>query len=264
MILGIGGGSGGSGGDGSGSGSYVQMWHPEKRKLATVASYAVPKYVAEGWTTNVPSDDELRKIIEDLGGTPSPPSSGGSDGSKDKPTPPPSKPTTVYDSYSRRNLTKSEVESYISDNDPSHLIPLYGSLQKVKEMNPKIFEKWEHYKSLLSSFDFGGLALGKGFLLKDTIEPERILSPTQTKIFDRLVNVMDHMPLLKTNINPVNITNRSSGVPEIKFMGDIIVQVQQLKDNADYDEVGNKIFNQLQNKMRWKGKDLHLISITRG
>ena len=128
--------------------------------------------------------------------------------------------------------------------------------RKLKKMNPKIFEKWEHYKSLLSSFDFGGLALGKGFLLKDTIEPERILSPTQTKIFDRLVNIMDHMPLLKTNINPVNITNRSSGVPEIKFMGDIIVQVQQLKDNADYDEVGNKIFNQLQNKMRWKGKGL--------
>ena len=253
LLPGIGGGSGGSGGDGSGSGSYVQMWHPEKRKLATVASYAVPKYVAEGWTTNVPSDDELRKIIEDLGGTPSPPSSGGSGGSKDKPTPPPSKPTTVYDSYSGRNLTKSEVESYISDNDPSHLIPLYGSLQKVKEKNPKIFEKWEHYKSLLSSFDFGGLALGKGFLLKDTIEPERILSPTQTKIFDRLVNIMDHMPLLKTNINPVNITNRSSGVPAEIKIGDIHIHVQNLQKDADFDDMGNKVFKTLSNKIAWGG-----------
>lgn len=40
-------------------------------------------------------------------------------------------------------------------------------------------------------YDFGGLANGKGVLLKNTVEPERVLSPQQTRSFDRLVSLLE-------------------------------------------------------------------------
>lgn len=43
----------------------------------------------------------------------------------------------------------------------------------------------------LDAFDSGGVATGVGFMPKNTIAPERVLSPRQTDSFDRLVNVLD-------------------------------------------------------------------------
>lgn len=40
-------------------------------------------------------------------------------------------------------------------------------------------------------YDEGGLAYGKGAMMKNVVEPERVLSPQQTKSFDSLVNVLD-------------------------------------------------------------------------
>ncbi len=42
-----------------------------------------------------------------------------------------------------------------------------------------------------ASFDTGGLATGVGFMPKATIAPERVLSPTQTRAFDRLVATLE-------------------------------------------------------------------------
>ncbi|WP_067671886.1 hypothetical protein [Nocardia miyunensis] len=39
----------------------------------------------------------------------------------------------------------------------------------------------------IDSFDSGGIAVGKGYMPKDIVEPERVLSPGQTKLFDRMV-----------------------------------------------------------------------------
>lgn len=43
----------------------------------------------------------------------------------------------------------------------------------------------------LDAFDSGGIAMGMGFMPKDTLSPERVLSPRQTDSFDRLVDVLD-------------------------------------------------------------------------
>lgn len=40
-------------------------------------------------------------------------------------------------------------------------------------------------------YDRGGLATGRGFLAKQTLKPERVLSPEQTRNFDQLVQVLD-------------------------------------------------------------------------
>ncbi|MBF6410956.1 hypothetical protein [Nocardia farcinica] len=43
----------------------------------------------------------------------------------------------------------------------------------------------------IDAFDSGGVALGKGVMVKDTIAPERVLSPRQTEAFDRLVAALE-------------------------------------------------------------------------
>jgi ribulose kinase len=50
-------------------------------------------------------------------------------------------------------------------------------------------------------FDEGGTAIGKGFLFKDTIEPEQVLDPTQTKSWVKLVDMLPDL------VNPVKYYN---------------------------------------------------------
>lgn len=58
-----------------------------------------------------------------------------------------------------------------------------GAWQKAKDLGSDLF----HH---LTPFDTGGLANGTGFMAKNTIEPERILSPEQTKLFEALVQAL--------------------------------------------------------------------------
>ena len=51
-------------------------------------------------------------------------------------------------------------------------------------------------------FDSGGVAKGRGFLNKDIIEPERVLSASQTRSFDTLVNILDKQLGRKSNVAP--------------------------------------------------------------
>lgn len=44
-------------------------------------------------------------------------------------------------------------------------------------------------------YDEGGIATGKGFMTKNVISPERVLSPRQTQAFERLVPAMDRVAL---------------------------------------------------------------------
>ena len=46
------------------------------------------------------------------------------------------------------------------------------------------------------SYDQGGIASGIGYMPKATLEPERVLSPRQTKAFEKLVNNITTNPVL--------------------------------------------------------------------
>lgn len=52
--------------------------------------------------------------------------------------------------------------------------------QKAQDLASRAFDA-------LTPFDTGGIAGGTGFLAKNTIEPERVLSPEQTRLFEALV-----------------------------------------------------------------------------
>jgi tape measure domain-containing protein len=51
-------------------------------------------------------------------------------------------------------------------------------------------ENAERFHMAHGWYDSGGVATGSGYLAKKTLEPERVLSPAQTKSFDRLTRVL--------------------------------------------------------------------------
>lgn len=57
---------------------------------------------------------------------------------------------------------------------------LGGAWQKAKDLGGSLFDS-------LNPFDSGGIANGTGFMPKNVLEPERVLSPEQTRLFEALV-----------------------------------------------------------------------------
>lgn len=62
------------------------------------------------------------------------------------------------------------------------------------------------------TYDQGGLAMGKGMFLKDVQVPERVLSPQQTKSFDKLVNNLTTNPVLAALTKNVKGTSSLKGL----------------------------------------------------
>ena len=64
----------------------------------------------------------------------------------------------------------------------------------------------------IDSFDSGGVAQGIGFLPKNTIQPERVLSPKQTESFDRFIAYLEGNGRRNTTVN-APITYIGAGGP---------------------------------------------------
>ncbi|MEU1550198.1 hypothetical protein [Nocardia sp. NPDC005745] len=81
-----------------------------------------------------------------------------------------------------------EYLTTLEDKTIQHLGGLVGGLgdvlpgvwSKAQELAGRAFDA-------LTPFDTGGIASGVGFMPKNTIQPERVLSPEQTKLFEALV-----------------------------------------------------------------------------
>lgn len=86
------------------------------------------------------------------------------------------------------NRIPPEFLTTVSDKAATHLGSLVTGLgellpsawTKAQELAGRAFEA-------LTPFDSGGLARGVGFMPKNTIAPERVLSPEQTRLFESLV-----------------------------------------------------------------------------
>ncbi|WP_280332573.1 hypothetical protein [Nocardia wallacei] len=67
----------------------------------------------------------------------------------------------------------------------------------------------------IDSFDSGGVAVGRGVLHKDVVEPERVLSPRQTESFDRLVAALERGGGSRTVHAPITVyggNNAAGGI----------------------------------------------------
>jgi TP901 family phage tail tape measure protein len=97
-------------------------------------------------------------------------------------------------------------------------------------------------------FDEGGEALGIGTMHKDTIEPERVLSPVQTISFNKLVDFLPNMNNVLNNILPNINTSMPKFTPltntGIQF-GDIKISVNGSITDANANRVSNSVVSGL-------------------
>lgn len=92
--------------------------------------------------------------------------------------------------------------------------------------------------SFLNPFDSGGLASGKGFLPKNVIEPERVLSPAQTRMFELLVNTLDRITGGQGSATPGNSPAKignftTSAEGAINAQGEILSDTKSLLERTE-------------------------------
>lgn len=76
-----------------------------------------------------------------------------------------------------------------------HAVTGLGSLvggiwQRARDLGGSVADAGRGLLSGLNPFDHGGVAEGTGFLAKNVIDPERVLSPEQTRLFEALVTAL--------------------------------------------------------------------------
>lgn len=89
----------------------------------------------------------------------------------------------------------------------------------------------------LNPFDSGGLARGKGFLPKNVIAPERVLSPEQTKLFEILVQSLQALSKgdYDGGLARVGVDEDSPIVDAALSMRELATSVDALVNKGDYD-----------------------------
>ena len=103
----------------------------------------------------------------------------------------------------------------------------------------------KNYKNALSSlktYKKGGLAdkTGLAWLDGTDMDPERVLSPYQTKLFETMVEALERASRITVNSMPSfgsDVTTSGNTVS----VGDIIVNVDNLDTDDDYEEMADKV-----------------------
>lgn len=70
-------------------------------------------------------------------------------------------------------------------------------------------------------YDQGGIANGKGAMMKNTIEPERVLSPEQTKTFGTMVEVLDRSFGSRSNVRKDTVSSPLSAMDYTRKVTDL-------------------------------------------
>lgn len=113
----------------------------------------------------------------------------------------------------------STKDAYLPDENPDpyiqgqagakYMLDRYGDPLRAKSF----WEKNGYY-------DQGGVARGRGFMLKDVIHPERVLSPRQTEAFEALVPMLDRVQSAASEPSEVMSTADRSALELAKVGGD--------------------------------------------
>lgn len=121
-----------------------------------------------------------------------------------------------------------------------------GMTNVVKEIyNAALFSNGSYIKK----FAKGGMAdyTGPAWLDGTKSNPERILSPYQTKLFDEMIKVLQRIDTISVpGIPAYGETGKANSAYNV---GDIIVNVDRLESDADYEEMAEKIFDTIMNRL---------------
>ncbi|QOV97149.1 hypothetical protein [Rhodococcus pyridinivorans] len=121
-----------------------------------------------------------------------------------------------------------------------------GAAVVIDGLGGLLSSAWSSAKSIggnildaLNPFDSGGLARGKGFLPKNVIAPERVLSPEQTKLFEILVQSLQALSKgdYDGGLARVGVDEDSPIVDAALSMREMATSVDALVNKGDYDGV---------------------------
>lgn len=153
------------------------------------------------------------------------------------------------------NYSEKEYSGYSSYNDASSAISKlaaqernqndknypYGGTQ-YEYWNAKIGERERAAKLTIAAYAKGGLAsfTGPAWLDGTQQDPERVLSPYQTKLFESMVQALEQMS--RISIQPMQnyVDVPASGTTGVS-VGDIVVNVDNLDTEDDYEEMADKV-----------------------
>ena len=102
----------------------------------------------------------------------------------------------------------------------------------------------------ISYYAKGGMAYktGPAWLDGSPTQPERILSPYQTELFESLVRAMETMSRVTIPSMPFVDYGDSAGASSVN-VGDIIVNVDKMETDADYEAMAQKVFDALMERL---------------
>lgn len=102
----------------------------------------------------------------------------------------------------------------------------------------------------ISYYAKGGMAYNTGLAWLDgsPTEPERILSPYQTELFESLVRAMETMSRITIPSMPFVDYGDNAGASAVN-VGDIIVNVDKMDSDADYEAMAQKVFDALMERL---------------
>ena len=98
------------------------------------------------------------------------------------------------------NPVSGTLQQYLPDRSTDPFVQVTAGAQYIEDRYGDPISAQEFWKAN-QWYDRGGLARGKGHMLKNTLEPERVLSPEQTRAFEDLVfNKLDDLAGLAESV----------------------------------------------------------------
>ena len=105
-------------------------------------------------------------------------------------------------------------------------------------------------KAGASKYATGGLSTQTGLAWLDGTpsKPERVLSPYQTELFEDMIETLHALKTVNVPTMPAFGDDTVSRAQPALTFGDVIIQVDNLEDDADYDELAEKFFDHVLEK----------------
>ena len=118
------------------------------------------------------------------------------------------------------------------------------TLRKVVETGYRDSRQYDKLDNItnVKTYLKGGLATftGPAWLDGTASDPERVLSPYQTKLFETMVKALEKIGTISVSSMP-NFGSMRTGNSNAVSVGDIIVNVDNLNTDDDYEDLANKV-----------------------
>ena len=164
-------------------------------------------------------------------------------------------PSTSGNSNSNVNGYKVVVSANGQTNTFTFATSQYGSADSAKAIAQayasQLKDQHPDYKITgPTKYKKGGIAdfTGPAWLDGTPSAPERVLSPYQTKLFEDMISTLHQIRVTAPSMPAGMFEGGANNTQSISF-GDIVLNVDQLAEDADYTDIVNRIMEEIMNRM---------------